>query len=257
MHHDNFVAALQSVSAPAKSFREYEHDKTQDTSSCNIVLPFDTEYAFLFKVLDDQRRRVVVTIDGSDAFDLILDKGTHVIERFGETARRFKFVKANNDAVSDPTSTFNGKIQVKVCTEKPWFHIPAMPQIWHDPQPLIPNWPWPSVTDRVYRSNQHDYGLGDYSHIVGGGLVGSNEPSVMYCSAGPVSPIVPEDAGATIEGSKSDQKFGTTCWRGDDAPYSFFNFTLKGQVKKLGHCVECGEKLGSSHKFCGHCGTRV
>lgn len=247
MHHDNVVVALQSVSAPTKTFREYDHDKTQDTSSCRLVLPFDSEYAFLIKVMDDVRRRVVVTIDGQDAFDLIVSRGTNVIERFQDSDKRFKFVHADNPAVSDPTSSYNGRICVKVCREVPPYMMTQLSKLWDHP--------------RVYRSPSHyDTWIGDpipndpfWGHQ--GGIIGSASANVMYCSADLGTPA--GDIGATIEGSKSDQVFGDTVWRGDDKPYSFFNFLVRGKEKKAGYCSECGEKLASNAKFCSHCGTRV
>ncbi len=244
MHHDNVVVAIQSAN---KTFREYDFDKTQDTSSCNLVIPFGTEYSFLIKVLDDVRRRAVVTIDGMDAFDLILDKGNHSIERFLETAKKFKFVKADSPGVSDPTSSFNGKICVKICREKPLFHMPLLrvPD-YNEP----PYWPKYLMPDRdMWCDTQIICGTSEFKSTY---AAESNQ--VMYCSTD-----VPRggEIGATVEGSKSDQRFLNTHWNGDDMPYSFFNFTVRGKVLQAGYCVECGEKLVAGHKFCGHCGTRV
>lgn len=233
MHHDNVVVAIQSASTPFKTFREYDHDKTGDTSSCNLVIPFDTEYQFLIKVLDDVRRRAVVTIDGIEAFDLILGKGSHVIERFGETSRKFKFVKSDNPAVTDPTSALNGRVEVRIYRERPFFfnHVSIAPT-------FQPDWnPYPRFDDNV-------------RYLSGGVMCGSmsSQPQSYYSSG---------DVGATIEGGKSDQSFGRTVWNGDDSPCSVFVFRVRGKTQKKGYCVECGEQLNAAHKFCGHCGTRV
>jgi hypothetical protein len=259
MHSDNVVVALQPIGT-GRSFREYDHDKTQDTSSCRLVLPFDSEYSFLIKVTDDVRRRVVVTIDGQDAFDLIVDKGTSVIERFQDSDKRFKFVRADNPAVSDPTSSYNGKICVKVCREVPHYMTKMLEHLWREP--------------RVYRGPSNPYdGMGTWigdplpwhhgmNHLssqdyVGGLTLGA---SAMFCSTDSTPRGIEKCAGeigATVEGSKSDQVFGSTAWRGDDKPYSFFNFIVRGKETKAGYCSECGEKLALNAKFCSHCGTRV
>ena len=245
MHSDNVVVAIQHN---AKTLREYDHDRTQDTSSCGVVLPFDSEYSFLFKVLDTTRRRVVVSIDGIDAFDLILNSGTHVVERFGDSARKFKFVEATNPAVTDPTSAFNGRIQVKVCREKPVFFSTPWKQLdeWNMAPPT--HWTHTKVYD-PFAPNSPQYFT--YTGINVGDI-----PNVMYCStnAGNIETL---GSGATIEGSESSQQFSSTHWLGDDMPYSFFNFTMRGKAKKAGHCTECGEKLQAAAKFCHHCGTRV
>jgi hypothetical protein len=254
MHSDNVVVALQPV-GNGRSFREYDHDKTQDTSSCRLVLPFDSEYSFLIKVNDDTRRRVVVTIDGQDAFDLVVSKGTSVIERFQDSDKRFKFVPVSNPAVSDPTSDYNGRICVKVCREVPHYMAKILhDHLWREP--------------RVYRSpsNPYDTWIGDpmpwhhgINHIssqeyIGGLTLGAN---AMFCSTDSTPRGLTGDVGATVEGSKSDQVFHSTEWRGDDMPYSFFNFLVRGKEKKVGYCSECGEKLALNAKFCSHCGTRV
>jgi len=67
------------------------------------------------------------------------------------------------------------------------------------------------------------------------------------------------EAGATVEGAKSNQQFGTTEWRGDELsqPHVFI-FQLVGQAGDPARfCGACGAAYTSAAaKFCAACGVR-
>jgi hypothetical protein len=226
-------------------FRELDHKGSALMQGwfgrVRVVMPFDTEYRFRFKFPGDTaRRRLEISIDGTVVVrDLIVTSGA-VLERFLDSARKFKFVKATSEGVADPTSPSNGLITVKLWKER-------------DTLSLLRGMMAP--TSRHYGARGSSAGGAEVSDW-GGGHVFSASLSVG-ASAGPSY-----EAGATVEGAASSQAFGTTQWQGDENPEpQVFEFQLSGIAKEEivpgMYCARCGSLHHAyTAKFCSACGAR-
>jgi hypothetical protein len=206
-------------------------------SKCTVRLPFDTEYAFSFKFKDHVRRKAVITIDGAEVANLIVSDGA-VLERFMDSDKRFKFVRADNIAVADPSNPQNGVVKVTLYTERcQWAYYPTTVDWnkYHDPN-NTPQWTSGGFNTGVLR--------------------GCSDSTVLY-SAG--SAAVAE-VGATVEGGHSNQTFGNTYWSGDDGHPITFTFNLKAKEAigtRVYYCPECGEKRIRMARFCHACGNKL
>jgi len=247
MHHDNFVVTLNDLSKTP--YREYNHKRVENNSSAEVTLPFDEEYQFMFRVRDGRRRRVQITIDGAYVGEVIISaNSTAWLERFiEESQKRFKYVKADSEAVPDPDNPDNGKIVVKVWKEVPWKEV------------LTSGWSAKgSVSSSPLRST-FDTGIqiggwANCSSATSGEIVfGSSVESLSHVDC---------STGATVEGSHSNQSFGTTIWEGDDGGPSIFTFKTKGKdttvVTEVNRCcICCGAEAKTEFKFCPECGTEL
>lgn len=274
VHFTDTVVTLKDLSS-GKPFREFDHSRSGSTSTVTVRMPFDTEYGITLKTMDWGRRRMEVTIDGTRVADLIFQGGPgfqETLERFMDSDKRFKFVKATNAAVADPTNPSNGDIVVKV---------------WREYVQLLQ----PVYTRCGLRSTGFHEG-------VLRGATKRMEPAVPTCggSFGPSSPVgatveggatlsftggqtqsmnascsylaqaAAEEKGATVEGSSSGQQFGTTTWAGDLGEPSVFVFKLRSPAAPAVpvvttctaiYCHQCGFAAGSCARFCAACGTKL
>jgi hypothetical protein len=77
------------------------------------------------------------------------------------------------------------------------------------------------------------------------------------------------ETGITVEGSKSEQKFSTTKWKGSIGDAGVLNLRLLGEteenkkirepvtVKTKLECKTCGTINPVTSKFCSECGTSL
>lgn len=255
MHYNNNVVTIQDART-GNSFREYDHSRSGSVSEACIRMKFDTEYKFKFKFQDGGRRRLELFIDGTLVTDNLVVSSGSELERFIESDKRFKFVRSDNEAVADPTSRDNGKIEIRLYREIP------MPV--YKPYPLQP------LNDEFW--NTYNKGPVSYRGSSLGGLKGGNSLECFHRSSITTGSISADsvqascfasssfnDMGATVEGSRSDQDFGSTVWRGD-CGFDTFIFHVKGAVTKEDinrFCSNCGNEFRPDHKFCSKCGRRV
>ncbi len=247
MHIQDTVISI--VGQDKKSFREYDVNKQDTTRSCRVVLPFETEYQFLIKNHGNRSICLKATIDGSDIFNaglVIAPFTTAYVERFLNSDRKFKFVRKNSDQVSDPSNPSNGQIVITV------EHAQALPV--YTPQQPVTVWPtWlpnntPVQQPQIHWNQNpatHTYGkCGGSSTDMGDLCSGTDWMQAEYsrssddiqltsCSTNksPGVPLIAQDyslnqiqvssclrgleAGATIEGSKSNQTFNTVMFNGE------------------------------------------
>jgi hypothetical protein len=287
MHSASFVAILRD-SHGRKPFREYNHARKGNTSETTVLLPFDTEYQFAFKVLDGSRRRVCISIDGvSVADDLVLNPGESYLERLMENNRKFKFVRLSHSGVADPSSSSNGRVEIMVWKEKA--HV--YPTTKHLIVPLTSGNPWHSGGP-CYGAGTSDFMLGECNKgndNLPMGSCDSFSSMSIQCSATSAeasNAIVPDmaqfnkiplssrglsaplgEAGATVEGSKSHQSFQATTWAGDESPTpDIFIIYLRGKEatveppkvnsSKVILCESCSLTSPAGSKFCCNCGGR-
>jgi len=148
------------------------------------VVPFDSEYKVLLKNNNNRRAVAKVTIDGANISSfgniVVPASGEIKLERFITQSltdgKRFKFVSLDHPEVDDPTRKENGLIRVEFKLEKEcsdcFIIIPQKLEPW--PNGVLPDW--------FFQNNSIDV----------------NSSNVTSSSAEP---------GATVGGSKSEQKF--------------------------------------------------
>ncbi len=240
MHSTGFVLALRDAHTH-RALREYDHQKVGTHSKVRVPVAHGTEYEFLFKNQSFERTRVELSIDGTIVGSNFIVSGLTecTLERFLESDKRFKALTQDSDGVIDPTSKENGKITVRIWREQsaPITHITYTDAIYHDPyRPYRPATWGDNITTTCY---------------FGSAGLAQEGVAVNYCAA-----QVPM---ATGEGSKSDQTFSSTEWRGDHtvSPAAIFEIQLaKAQAVEAAFCKECGASLEPKDKFCSFCGTK-
>ena len=181
------------------------------------------------------------------AKDLILTHGV-TLERFLDSDKRFKFVRATAEGVANPASPDNGVITVKLWPEKPvqYRDEPYLVSVLRGTRPPT------SYTGRG--ASTQDWGYSTTLGISKG--VQDYSGDAIRSVSGPAY-----EPGATAEGAKSNQQFGTTEWRGDELsqPHVFV-FQLVGQASDPARfCGACGAAYPYSFtpaKFCAACGVR-
>lgn len=269
VHFTDTVVTLKDL-ATGRPFREFDHHRASSTSTVTVKMPFDTEYGITIKTMDYGRRRMEVTIDGTQVADLIFQGGPgfqQTLERFMDSDKRFKFVKATSEAVADPTNPSNGDIVVKVWRE----NVPQSVPICAAPRQ--------SHRTRLYGDGGVLRGMSkgmEPAQPTCGGATVQGSKSVNYCAQiigvssvnagwlGESAPVlsmdashVPSDRGATVEGGASGQKFGHTTWHGDLGFPSVFVFKLRAPAAQVTaiYCSQCGFAAGPEARFCAACGS--
>jgi hypothetical protein len=235
---------IVTVCVNGQALRGYNHSKVANKVREDLYMPFDSEYSVRFKFQDSQRRRLEMWIDGTQITDGLILQGQAELERFVESARRFKFVAASNSAVSDPDSPDNGNIVIKLYRERD------------------------SMSNPCREINLGGGSGGGYlgpAWVSGiGGQCGGTAPApqttygyasdrmTLSCAAAPAAaPMInsvlrsrTSDVGATVEGRKSSQKFGSSAWMGDQmGSPSVFQFKLHGKTIQRENALSEIERL--------------
>jgi len=245
-----------------------------------VTLPFNSEYKIRLKNKHSYlRAKARVWVDGrkaSNLGDFILKPGeTLDLERFLDesmiSGRRFKFVPLSDSRVNDPTDEENGIIKVEFYREvdytggiviNPWPIRPISPQPWR----------WDDSGGSPYISGN---GKSTWTFTFSTVADSSIESAAFNCNY--VAPIAtPGQAGATVEGGTSGQKFV----EGADFTTEVFPVTLqlrmqgprekrpawfqespgiappqKPKPQRIRYCPECGARRMRGAKFCHRCGA--
>lgn len=226
MHYNSIVVTL--CDGNRRTFREYESKRRVDGRNCKVFMPFDSEYQFYVKNNSLNRVRLDIFIDGSLVTNngLIISESTSDhIERFLDSDKKFKFVRASHEAVSDPTSPENGIIKVVAHKEKAATIIS-----WTPPYPYWLPWITHDTFQKRYAVSPF---FGDSNSPIccdntgnistRGSSLGSASINCVYSAS-----VSAGEAGATVEGSFSNQTFGSTIWNGDDGIPMTFTFYVVG-----------------------------
>lgn len=232
MHFEEVVVTL--VGSDNKPLREYNSQRAGRGRKCEVHAPVDTEYKFLVKNNTDRRVKVSIDIDGTNVSGNGLILNAHAsdyIERFVDSDKKFKTSRTNGEGVADPTSPENGIVKVRVHKEKVADPIPSITKIVEEHHHHWDYWqPWWNRQGPYYYTANQTYGVkncvGGVSYDTCSASVG-DQPTVRAMNA--VSQPVPQESLATVEGSQSNQIFGSTSWIGDDATFAevVFTFFLK------------------------------
>lgn len=278
-----------SVKVNNKILRE----KTIDNES-TVYVPFGSEYSLLLKNLGGRNAVVNIEIDGRKVTrgGFYINAGqTAEIERFVDNlmeGRRFKFIEK-----TDEISEFRGDRIDDGMIRVTWQFEAAKPEVVKKTV----------ITDH-YHHNHHHWGCncvfcnpwfgGSHyysSHTIGGSIgslgnfdsqitcrsVGENANSVMLTASQINNSQIQmenllkrcdNDAGITVEGSKSDQKFTTTYAGKLEENVHSMVIILKGTrdqvpvqkpvvVSDKLQCSTCGRKWSSKFEFCAKCGTAI
>lgn len=253
MYKNNFAAAIK---VNGKILREFG-----DT----VYLPFGSEYQIRLKNLSFNRSKVKIEIDGENVTDsgLVLNaQETFDLERFIRNenlseGNRFKFIERTSK-IEDHRGI---KIEDGIISIHFEFEIPA---------PIVntPLWREPIIS----RGSGGRYTTNSVSRRILPGETnynpfGNTTVDSYVNSTDVFAPL--NDTGITVEGSKSNQSFGTTLWRGTLGVPEVLNIKLLGEteqnksvrepvtVKTKLKCKTCGTMNSATSKFCSECGTSL
>lgn len=238
MHYEQYVVAVTDTNG--KSFREFESEKTYNGRKSKVFLPFDSEYKLLIKNNSDRRIKLSIDIDGTTVSGrgLIMSAyETDSIERFVDVARKFKFVRKNDERVSDPTSVDNGFLRIRIEKEV------AQDNVFKFIEPEVKTsggifprdmdtstWIGTNMNASITTSKACEYSSGPISYTKSCSFAGPRSIIPRGASRGAkVKSLLNEQSGATVEGNASSQIFTTTIWNGTDGPICEFIFRLLGQ----------------------------
>lgn len=290
MYNEKLVVCVKSNGKVLREFKD------------KVYLPYGSEYSVFLKNLNSVRALVHIYIDGVDVVSggLILDAGKETnIERYVrngnlDQGNRFKFIERTDRIEQNRgIGTEDGLLKIEFQFEAPkpaW--MSELPKKWEDP--VYPSWPSRPI---IFGSSTGDYyPLGgnsisgasnsDSSKYYGamGSISGATDTpatysttsvlrgtaqSMMNQSVGTCSVNSFNDAGITVPGSVSDQKFTLATIGRLDATKHVIVLHLLGEdpnakqvqkpvtVKQKPKCITCGRLNKATAKFCVECGTAL
>lgn len=275
-----------SVKVGNKILRE-----TFQNNQALVFIPFGSEYSLLLKNLGGRNAVVHIEIDGRKVCEggFYIHAGAAVnIERFVQNyteGRRFKFIEKTDEISNHRGDRIDdGMIRVTWQFEKPLPEVREVEvrhihrryhhwgcQCW-ECQPYVRWYYSPTIT--TYNSGS---AIGSSSSTAsGGGSTQTSCYSAQNISSQNVNFVKSaeqpgNDAGITVEGSKSFQQFHETTARALESNVHSMVIILKGRTAVIGAgpgpkvvkpyvvqkktCTSCGRK--SKGEFCSNCGTAL
>ena len=257
MYNSKLAVAIKSAGNVLREFKD------------EVYVPFGSEYSVLIKNLNSVRALVTVSIDGEDIGEgtqFVIDPNDSLeLERFIKNGNfnkgnRLKFIE-RSDSVEQHrgVGVEDGLVRVEFQFEKPPVKL-----TWHN-DPWNHN-PWNNDPWVKYGGGSGYYG-GDGSlrsfSSTGNSVQCSNTVSSDYVAT------VENDAGITVPGSISDQKFVTTSSFPVEDETHVIVLKMLGQtkenvqvrkpvtVKAKPKCTSCGLTNKATAKFCTECGTSL
>ena len=294
MYSNKLVASLK---ANGKILREFK-----DT----VYIPFGSEYSFLLKNLHTQRAVVNIFIDGENIVEggLVINAGREVnLERYIKNGNlsegnRFKFIERTAAIEDGPRGIKleDGLIRIEFQYEQPRPVFNISDQYWKQYPPGVRSMSseFNGVVDKysnVLNTSFIQASGASYSTNVNGSMRGvdfSQNGSVTaqaasaavdkYCADNGIptnefhsgsATMDWNEAGITVPGSKSDQKFSTVTMGAMEAEKHSMVIKLLGEtpdnkpvlqpvtVERKLECVTCGKKNKAHSNFCVECGTAL
>ena len=246
MYQSKLVASLK---ANGKILREFK-----DT----VYIPFSSEYSILLKNLNTVRAIVNVYIDGENVVPggLVLNAGQEIdLERSIKNnnlneGNKFKFIeRTGNIEKHRGIKLEDGLVRVEYCFERAYHPAPLLGGSWGSGQSILRGM---NVSDTA-----------TYSAAITASAVTNN-----MTVASPQS-FAANDAGITVAGGKSEQKFQSVGWFATEAEKHTIVLKLLGEtadntrvkkpvtVKHKPKCQTCGKQNKATAKFCTECGTHL
>jgi len=253
MYLNNFAAAIRVNGKVLKEFKD------------TVYIPFGSEYEIRLKNLShNQRCGVDITIDGQSVTDgrVIVDiDQTLDLERFiknRDCGNRLKFIERTSKIEDHRGIKIDdGLIVIKYTFEKTPYRYQNLCKEIH-----LGGDPWDYKTmpmkyggSRTYKSTST--ALNSVSSSLHDGVSATGSSNSLQT-----------EAGITVGGSMSDQKFKTTHWYGDEVTNQLI-IKLCGEtddnkrirepinVRSNIQCNNCGTMNKVSHKYCCECGSAL
>lgn len=275
MYESKMVCCLK---ANGKVLREHK-----DT----VYVPFGTEYSILIKNLNSVRALVRISIDGKDitdgATDFVINPNSETeFTRFlpngnRDKGNRFKFIERTAGVEQHRgIGVEDGIVRVEFQFEKPLSTYVGTPDYWRDKvyyrdpnyfgtllnQSVVGT----AATRSVFGGATND-GFSANAAYLSNSSYAAKGPDVTMCSTS--FNATPNDAGITVPGSVSNQKFQQVQgFLVEDNKHvmvlRLFGETTTGKrvvepvtVKTKPKCITCGKLNKATSKFCSDCGTSL
>lgn len=268
MYKKNFVAAIK---VGGKVLRE---------SSDRVELPFGSEYSVLLKNLDTVRMQARISIDGQEAVKwVVIDPGREIeIERYLhstgslDTGNRFKFIERTDKIEAHRgVKADDGLLRVEFKREKV-YEAPKIVE--HHDYYHYHYYPyWRPLTHYNFCGtlNHTSGSIGSNTRVLrGSGITGQSvhtQTAGLNMMAAQCMSEQKNDAGITVAGSLSDQRFHMVsdfqCENSEAIVIHLVGrksgavVRVAKTVKRKLECETCGRNNKSSAKFCTECGTSL
>ena len=291
--------AAVAIKSNGKVLREFK-----DT----VYIPFGSEYSLLIKNLNTVRAVFTITIDGQDVVPggLVLNGGQEIdLERWIKNnnlneGNRFKFIERTSDieehrGVKLEDGLLRIEYQFEKVAPKPvinhYYHHrhPSFPGgywyngYYHNPDPYL-SWTSASLTGSAIGSGSNNITTSVAKNSAEGttaslnaaktksaAMRGGTVQASSFADAGGFeeASINYNDAGITVPGSKSEQKFQTASHFEVETEKHVMILKLLGEtpdnkpvltpvsVKTKQKCETCGTQNKATSKFCTKCGTAL
>jgi hypothetical protein len=268
MYHQMLVASLK---ANGKILREFK-----DT----VYIPFGSEYSIVLKNLNTVRAIVNITLDGTDVCPggLVLTAGQTIdLERWIKNGNlsegnRFKFIERTAQIEAHKGIGLEDGI------------INITYQFEHPPVQFVPQWQTGLRQDGLFGKMMNSTTFGNngpqYSKGISGSMgslrsmnISASGATTTNASLNNVTAqaqnVSYNDAGITVAGSKSEQKFAQASWfpvlpEKHSIVLKLLGETLDNKpvlqpvnVKMKPKCTTCGKMNKANAKFCTECGTAL
>ena len=274
MMYNNKIAVAIKVNG--KVLREFK-DK--------VYLKFGSEYSILIKNLNSVRAIFNIKIDGQDVVPggLVLNANQEIdLERWIKngnltTGNKFKFIERTGDIENHRGIKLeDGLIQIDIQFEK------VYPQLDHYYHKIhnYPSWPntfypnqselqWSSTCRTGTARSTMSASLNNITASASSTAVHKADTRSLETVAASAQLSTYNDAGITVPGSKSDQKFTTASWFPTETEKHVMILKLLGEtpdnkpvvapvtVKSKPRCQTCGTQNKATNKFCHKCGTSL
>ena len=274
MYNNKLAVALKSNGKVLREFGE------------TVYVPFGSEYSVLIKNLNSVRALVTVSVDGEDAGDgtqFVINANDDLeLERFITNSNfnkgnRFKFIE-RSDSVEQHRGigVEDGLVRVEFQFEKPapvfvpptiWYHHRDDVKYFADPYRAREYWNNDSGNPPMDQLRGIECNAGDaqvnYSSSVASSSCGNMEPFDLTTQS------VDNEAGITVPGSESDQKFTSVSSFPVESASHVIVLHMLGEtednkvvtkavtVKSKPKCTTCGRVNQATAKFCSGCGTSL
>lgn len=235
-----------------------------------VHLPFETEYNIRLRNRNSWECVCELWLDGRkvmlDGRFVVPANGYLDVERFVEESlkegKRFKFVPLTDKKVNDPGEPENGWIEARFYRVRSPIiydiHTPERRKEWRQGLPRRrsnESYPyWPVIGNST---------ITPYTTLgVDNSTVKINDATFTTSHSFAGIPISSK-AGATVEGSQSDQEFVTVSKDVDESSWTVIRLKIEGISQQefdavvLSYCSSCGEKVDHKDNFCGKCGSRL
>lgn len=242
-----------------------------------VAIPFDSEYKIRLKNKNDRSCTARVLIDGkkvSQLGDVIVTAGGTIdleryIDRSLDKGKKFKFVPLDHRDVDDPTSSSNGIIEVEFRKAKQANGI----KIDYDCR----DFDWVIPPYKEDNDGPRQTFSGGYDGTTAGAVGDVASDTVMYFASNNMSKGKSSgrglgrlmssksfvSAGATVEGSKSNQQFSYSSLEVEDHVVTL-KLKIVGIDKRdvvrdnvYKYCSKCGSKVKRIDKYCSECGYKI